>query len=61
MILFLLILCIVSLLVCGGLIEFWVKFNVIDFILINWMFINLFWGFFFYFLGWLVLGLGVVG
>ena len=61
MILSLLVLCIVSLLACGGLTELWVKLNAIDPTLTNWMPTNLPWGFFPYFLGWLVSGLGVVG
>ncbi|NET55845.1 MAG: sodium/proline symporter [Symploca sp. SIO2E6] len=55
------VLLIVSLTACGGFGELWVKLNAIDPTLTNWMPANLPWGFFPYFLGWMVSGFGVVG
>ena len=55
------VLFIVSLIACGGLGELWLKLNAIDPTLTNWIPTNLPWGFFPYFLGWLVAGFGVVG
>ena len=55
------VLCIVSLIACGGFGELWAKLNAIDPTLTNWIPTNLPWGFFPYFLGWLVAGFGVVG
>ena len=61
MILSLWVLCIVSLIACGGFEELSAKLNAIDPTLTNWIPTNLPWGFFPYFLGWLVAGFGVVG
>jgi sodium/proline symporter len=55
------VLFIVSLIACGGFGELWAKLNAIDPTLTNWIPTNLPWGFFPYFLGWLVAGFGVVG
>ena len=55
------LLCIIGLITCGGFEELWVKLNQIDPTLTNWIPTNLKWGFFPYFLGWVVAGLGVVG
>lgn len=57
----LLVLCIVSLIDCGGFGELWAKLNAIDPTLTNWIPANLPWGFFPYFLGWVVAGFGAVG
>ncbi len=55
------VLLIVSLIACGGFGELWVKLNTIDPTLTSWIPANLPWGFFPYFLGWLVAGFGIVG
>ena len=55
------VLFIVSLIACGGFGELWSKLNAIDPNLTNWIPANLPWGFFPYFLGWVVAGLGAVG
>ncbi|WP_246844227.1 sodium/proline symporter, partial [Hydrocoleum sp. CS-953] len=55
------VLFIISLIACGGFGELWVKLNAIDPTLTNWIPANLPWGFFPYFLGWVVAGLGAVG
>ncbi|MGD1804481.1 sodium/proline symporter [Dapis sp. BLCC M126] len=55
------ILFVISLIACGGFGELWVKLNTIDSTLTNWIPTNLPWGFFPYFLGWVVAGFGAVG
>jgi len=55
------VLCIAGLIACGGFGELWIKLNAIDPNLTNWIPRNLPWGFFPYFLGWVVAGFGVVG
>ncbi|NES88497.1 sodium/proline symporter [Okeania hirsuta] len=57
----LLVLCIVGLINCGGFGELWTKLNAIDPTLTNLIPANLPWGFFPYFLGWIVAGFGAVG
>lgn len=61
MIISLWILCIVSLVSCGGLTQLWIKLNAIDANLINWIPGGKPWGFVPYFLGFIVGGFGVVG
>ncbi|NES02106.1 MAG: sodium/proline symporter [Okeania sp. SIO2F4] len=55
------VLFIVSLIACGGFEELWVELHAIDPTLTNWIPANLPWGFFPYFLGWVVAGFGAVG
>ncbi|MGD1804482.1 sodium/proline symporter [Dapis sp. BLCC M126] len=55
------VLCITGLIACGGFGELWSKLNAIDPNLTNWIPGNLPWGFFPFFLGWVVAGFGVVG
>ncbi|MGB3509137.1 MAG: sodium/proline symporter [Microcoleaceae cyanobacterium] len=57
----LLVLCVVGLIDCGGFGELWAKLNAIDPTLTNWIPADLPWGFFPYFLGWMVAGFGAVG
>ncbi len=55
------ILCLVGLITCGGFRELWVNLNAIDPALTHWIPTTLPWGFWLYFLGWVVAGFGVVG
>ncbi len=55
------ILCLMGVIACGGFGELWVKLNEIDPRLTYWIPEDKTWGFFPYFLGWIVAGFGVVG